>query len=305
MSINFDALFDLGYTLYELVLVTGLILLAKYFRAFCTVGVDDFSLMKEHKVSAAGISMFGFVSGMTIIIALAFGGHSTGIFNDTIQIVFTAVIGMLLLSLNSFFVDGLILQCLKSGNPNTRDAINNNILSIGFLQAFGFVSSAAQFYFANYGVHEITLGLFMISVPYFIFGQLIVVSGMGAFIVFTKYNDHKELFGGNIAVAISHGFLMLSISLLVGNVSSQALSVDVTTALLIFVYSAISIAIMIFFPELLAGIFLRKVLNENYDCKIELAIVDGQVDIAAIHGVMRLIVAIIIASSFPFNLFLI
>lgn len=305
MTINFDALLDLGYTIYQLVLVMMLILLGKYFRALCTVGIDDFSLMREHKISSSGISMFGFVAGMTILIVLAFGGHSLGIISDTIQIVFTAIVGMLLLSLNSIFVDGLVLQGFKPGNPKTRDAINSNVLSIGVLQAFGFISAAAQFYFANQGVEEITLGLFMVSVPYFVFGQVIVVSGMAAFIAFTKYDDHKEIFNGNVAVAISHGFLMLSISILVGNVSSQALSLDVTTALLITVYSAISIAIMIFGPDFLAGVFLRKVLKEKYDCKIENAIVDCQVDIAAIYGLMRLIVAIVIASSFPFNIFVV
>lgn len=310
MNINYDSITGLGYTLLQLVLVIGILFLVKHYRAFYTRGIDDFELMQKHKVSSAGISMFGFLSGMTIIIVLAFGGKSMGLINDGIQILFTSIIGMLLLSLNSVFVDGLILQDFKSEDPNAiekkvrvKDAINNNVLSIGVLQAFGFISAAAQFYFANQGVDQITIGLFMISVPYFIFGQIIVVLGMAGFIAVTSYDDHKELFKGNVAVSTSHGFLMLSISVLVGTVSNQALSLDPTTAVLIFIYSFISILIMIFGPKLLAGLFLRGVLKENYDGKIEKAVADGQVDIASIYGLMRLIVAIVIASSFPFNIF--
>lgn len=301
MNINFDSIDDLGYAFFQLLLVLVILFVTKAYRAMYTRGVDDFALMQDHKISSAGISMFGFLAGMTIIIALAFGGHSVGILDDTIQILITAFIGMILLSLNSIFVDGLILMGL--GNKKVKNAINANVLSIGVLQAFGFISAAVQFYFANQGVEQITMGLFMISVPYFIFGQFIVVAGMAAFIAITSYDDHKELFDGNVAVAISHGFLMLSISAIVGTVSSQALSIDTTTALLIVLYSILSVSFMIFGPKLLAGFFLKEVLKSKYDGKIEKAVSDGQVDIAAVYGLMRLIVAIVIASSFPFNIF--
>jgi uncharacterized membrane protein YjfL (UPF0719 family) len=301
MNINFDSIDDLGYAFFQLVLVLVILFVTKAYRAMYTKGVDDFALMQDHKISSAGISMFGFLAGITIIIALAFGGHSVSILDDTIQILITAFIGMILLSLNSIFVDGLIL--MGFGNKKVKNAINANVLSIGVLQAFGFISAAVQFYFANQGVEHITMGLFMISVPYFIFGQFIVVAGMAAFIAITSYDDHKELFDGNVAVAISHGFLMLSISAIVGTVSSQALSIDTTTALLIVVYSILSVSLMIFGPKLLAGKFLNGVLKSKYDGKIEKAVADGQVDIAAVYGLMRLIVAIVIASSFPFNIF--
>jgi len=301
MSINIHSLGDLSYTLYQLILVLVILFAAKYYRAWYTRGVDDFALMEDHKISSAGISMFGFLGAMTIIIALAFGGESVSMFDDTMQILLTAFIGMILFSLNSFFVDGIILKGL--GNSTIKDALNNNKISIGVLQAFGFISAATQFYFANQGVDQITLGLFMISVPYFILGQFIVVSSMAAFIAVTSYDDHEELFKGNVAVAISHGFLMLSISAIIGMVSQQALSVDLNTVLLIIVYSVISVSLMIFIPKLLAGKFLNVVLKNKYNGKIENAVADGQIDIASIYGIMRLIVAVVIASSFPFNIF--
>lgn len=303
MSINLDVLSELVYMFYQLMLVFGVLFIAKYYRAWYTKGVDDFALMVKYKVSSAGISMAGFLSGITIIVTLAFSGESISLFDDSIQIIVTAFIGMVLMSLNSFFVDGLILLGIKTGNSKIKEALNSNNLSIGILQAFGFIAAATQFYLANQGVEQITLGLFMISVPYFILGQLIVVAGMIGFIAVTSYDDHSELFKGNSAVAISHGFLMLSISIMIGTVSSQALSLDISTSILIILYSLISISIMIFGPKYLARIFLSDVLDKKYNKNIELAIKDSQVDIAFVYGLMRVVVAIVIASSFPFNLF--
>lgn len=305
MVLNTNVLPDLGLTLLQIALVFVVLFVAKLYRAWYTKNVDDFALMQEHNVSSAGISMTGFLAGMTIIIALAFGGESHGLENDIMAILFTAFIGMILMSFNGFFVDSLILAGIKSGNKRIQEAINSNNLSIGIMQAFGFIAAAVQFYIANSGVEEITIGLFMVSVPYFLLGQLIVVAGMYGFILVSSYDDHHELFKGNSAVAMSHGFLMLAISIMVGTVSQQAQIVDLTTTFFIVAYSIISIILMIFIPRLMASSFLNGVLKIKYDGKIENATANGQVDIAMIYGIMRVVVAIVIASSLPFNLFIV
>lgn len=296
-SINMEGLVDLSFVFYQMVLALVVFFAAKHIRFMLTTGYDDLAIMQDNKNSAAAYSMVGFLAGVVIVMSLAFQSEFYDITDLTLKVLVASFIGVFLMAFNIFFVDFLIL-----GSKKVNEAIKANVVSVGIIQAFGFIAAGLQFYIANSGVDEITIGLFMVSVPYFILGQFIMVLTMRLFIMVTSYDDMKELFTGNIAVAVSHGFLMISISLLIGSVASEAMEVDMLTTMFIVLYSFISILFIIFGPRQFTSYIIRGILKE-YNGKIENAVEDGRVEVALVYGLVRLSFAMVILLSFSYNLF--
>lgn len=306
MGIDYlGALQGIAYMLFQLGLVFGVVALAKYVRVWITP-FDDFTLIRRYALSASGLAMGGYLGALALFISLAFAGESAGFLNDIAQIVVTLLIGIALLSSNRIFVNGILLRGF-AGYMKPSDEVAKNNLAVGIYQMAAFLAAGVQFSMANQGVTEITIGLFMITVPFFILGQTLLALGMFLFCIKTSYDDLKEIKSGNTAVSVSHGFLMVSLALLIGNVIAQADSLDLFNMNLIIFYSIFSILFLIYIPFFMARYFLTGSLKDgnNEQIGIERAVAEGNTDIAILYGMMRVIVALVILHAMPFGIFIV
>ena len=118
---------------------------------------------------------------------------------------------------------------------------------------------------------------------------------------FTSYNDVKELKEGNIAVTISFGGAIIAVSLLVANVLSQVQVFNLDSIMLLITYSIISFIFLLILPGLLTKYLVSKmVMNES---TIDDFIKSGNLDIAILQAIVKVIFALVVVYAIPFNLF--
>lgn len=291
-----DIFLHLFYLLLQITLFFLLLYLCKRFFIRFAV-IEESHLLSSRAFTASGLSLAGYLGGIVILSSLAFSGESFGLFNDLLQITATVLLGTLLLMLNRIFVNGLMLGGYAKEIDIPKAHADDNH-AVGLFQGIGFMAAAVQFYLSNSQFELLSLGTFMLSVPLFILGQLLMVFIHRLFVYKTAYDDLAQLSSGNIAVSISHGGLLIALSLLIGHAIGHTQSLDGMDVMAMLSYAAVGALFLIYLPFWLSRLFLGKWLqNQSIESHIE----QDDRTVALVYASMRIAISVIVIHALPYG----
>ncbi len=265
---------QLLYVLFQITLIFPLLyvsqVLWKWFSSY-----DDQKIMLETKFSSAGLVYFSYMFSITIMSILAFHGAN---------ILLLSIVYVLNKSISYFY------------KTDVFTLIQNNNQAVGFIYSSILLSAAIQLVVSNYGKEIDNEFLFNISLPYFIFGQLLILLSFYFLSFKTTFNDIKEMENGNSAVSLYFAGIFLNSALLIGNVIQEINTFSLYYLILIFIYSFLSLMFIIIIPELL----LKLLFNKNTN--VEILLKENNSNVSLILFSLRTMCTVIVYFSIPFNL---
>jgi len=286
---------SLFYILFQIVLVFPLLYISQYMWKWYTP-FNDQQLMVENKYSASGLLYFSYILSLAIMSSLAFYGESHIILLDTMSIITVYIYSNILLITTLFLVNKSAEFLFKKEKNYFYSLIEKQNSAVAFFYGFILLSIAIQYLVSNYGKLFDIITFFSISLPYFMFGQLLIVLSLFFLKFKTKYDDIKEIEKNNVSVALYYGSILITSSLLIGNVIHQVEMFTLYDVGLVFIYSFLSIMFLIIFPELVLKVLFGKKVN------VEELIVQDNINIALSLFATRIVFAVIVYFSMSFNL---
>lgn len=276
--------------MYQLALIFPLLWLSQRLWIFITP-YDDHKIIRTTKLSPSGILLGGYLLAVAIIMILVFHGETFDYLSDTVTIFSMAVLANVCLLFAFYLSSKAFANQYIRQDYKVFHEIETGNFAVAIYLLFLLVSTAVQLVMANYG-KEINFYTWIYMVlPYFFIGQLIILTST---FIFQKVTFYEGLKNGNIAMAISYGALLLSISLVVGKVLYQVEILDAESVFLVLLYSFLYVAFLSYIPEKFSKLILKKELTNE--------IILGNIDFALVQGIVKVIFAIVIIHSMNFSL---
>lgn len=275
---------------YQILLILPLLWLSQKLWVLVTP-YDDHHIIKQKGLTPSGVLLSGYMLSVAIIMILVFHGETFDFLSDTVTIFSMSIIANICLLFAFWLSSKAFEKKFTLGDYNAFKEIENGNMAVAVYLFFLLVSTSIQLVVANYGKQINFHDWIFVVLPYFLIGQLLILTTT---FMFQKAYFYEHLKNGNVAVAISYGALLLSVSLVVGNVLGNVDVLDAETVFLVSVYSSISVLFLAYIPEKFSKFILKTDLIEE--------IKDGNVDFALIQGVVKVIFAIVIFHSMSFNL---
>lgn len=257
---------------------------------------NDQQLMLENKYSASGLLYFSYILSLALMSSLAFYGESHTLIVDTMSIITVYIYSNILLVTTLFLVNKSAEFLFKKEKNYFYSLIEKQNSAVAFFYGFILLSIAIQYLVSNYGKPFDIITFFSVSLPYFMFGQFLIILSLFFLKFKTKYDDIKEIENNNVSVTLYYGAILITSSLLIGNVIHQVEMFTLYDVGLVFIYSFLSIMFLIIFPELVLKVLFGRKVN------IEELIVQDNINIALSLFATRIVFAIIVYFSMPFNL---
>lgn len=297
---------DLFYVLFQIALLFPLLWASNWLWRKYTPYDENIGLT-DNQLSASSIVYIGYMLSVACFMILAFYGESQGFLIDMSYIFGIAILSNLLIIAGFKIYAFLLSYQLMEEKSYVYKAIEQNIMAIALYKFFALVSMGVLILIANYHRDLKMYDFFTMTIPLFVCGFLIVFFLMLVAQYSTSYNDAKELKNGNLAVAFSIGGNFLSLSFLVGNVLAQVQVMSLDSLIYVINYSLISYLFITFLPNVMTHLLLFNVFSIGHwiqkNKKINDLIAAGNVDVALIQAVTRIIFAVVVIYAVPFNLF--
>ncbi len=276
--------------IYQLILILPLLWLSQRLWIFITP-YDDHKIIRETKLSPSGILLAGYLLAVAVIMILVFHGETFDYLSDTVTIFSMAILANLCLLLAFYLSSKAFAKKYTAQDYKVFYEIESGNFAVAVYLLFLLVSTAVQLVVANYGKEIDFYTWILVVLPYFLIGQLIILTST---FLFQKASFYEGLKNGNLAIAISYGALLLSISLVVGKVLYQVEIFDAESVFLVLLYSFLYVTFLSYVPEKFSTVILKKELTNE--------IIAGNIDFALVQGVVKVIFAIVIIHSMNFSL---
>lgn len=297
---------DLFYVLFQIALLFPLLWASNWLWRKYTPYDENIGLT-DNQLSASSIVYIGYMLSVACFMILAFYGESHGFLIDMSYIFGLAILSNLLIIAGFKIYAFLLSYQLMEKESYIYKAIEQNNMAIAVYKFFALVSMGILILIANYHRDLKMFDFFTMSIPLFICGFLIVFFLMLLAQYSTSYNEAKELKDANLAVAFSIGGVFLSLSLLVGNVLAQVQVMSLDSLIYVINYSLISYLFITFLPNVITYFLRFGILSKGHwiqkNKEINDLIADGNIDIALLQAVVRIIFAVVVVYAVPFNLF--
>ena len=183
-----------------------LIFLGKIFYDITTAYNVNKHLAKENN-NAVGISLVGYLIGLSLPISTILNSTSDSILNEVIGILLLGLILIILLRLSMLINDLIILYKFKIGheiaeqkNAGTGYVVGGMCIATGLMLS-GVMSGESE------GISSLVIDIFV----YWIFGQIILIIDGIVFQIITRYDLHETIEKeNNSAAGISFGAFLVS-----------------------------------------------------------------------------------------------
>ena len=243
-----------------------------------TTPYNTFEEIIEKKNVALATSIGAFIVAVTMIFVGILNGPSNGLLADVMNVALYSGVGIVMLFFARLINDKFFLAKFC----NHEQIVEQHKLSVGIAQGASFI--AAGLIIAGSLTGE---GSFTTAIVFYVLGQITLLVLSKLYDLITKFDLLEELEKGNIAAAISFASTKIAIGVillhaLLGEFKSWNDSIT-----LFFIDAAIAIVLLPLVRILVDLVLLPKI-------KVDDAIVEQNVAVALIEGLVAISVAIVI-----------